>query len=298
MMKTSFNAYILGIVLAMIACNAEEIDHKNIGLEREKLVVNGLTDNQNDTLFFQLSTSEYAYNDSFPKKIKENDANILFSINGKNQKVEFAPFQEKFYVIDKIKQGDILKIEAEKDGYSKIIASTQVPILPNDWQIEVITGKGLDSRNEPSDIIQISFKDFENQRNYYGLKLFYLEEGTNVLRDVIFEKNDIAFLGSDFLEQNDRTLIFSDQSFEGQNKNLQIVPESGQGNFNQDIKYVLKFYHLHPDYYRYLSSLESYNDDFGDNQLSPFRLTSGLFSNVQNGLGIWTSQNLRIDTLR
>lgn len=284
------------IVIILLSCNAEEVDQASIGVVQEKLVVNGIIENLSDTLYFQLSSSEYAYNAEFPEKLDTADMEV--KINGNLQPVNFDPFKEKFFATTQTKENDVVEITVKKERFQTIFAKTIIPSSPKNYEVKILEGQGLDSRNEQSDIVQISFIDPPEQKNYYGFKLLYLEQGTNVFRDVIFEKNDMVLLGSDLIEQNDKTFIFSDIGFNGENKVLQIVPESGQGNFNPDVKYLLFFYHLHPDYYRYLASLKSYNEDFGNNDFSPFRLSSGVFTNVSNGLGIWSSQYQSIDTLR
>lgn len=203
-----------------------------------------------------------------------------------------------YYTSDIIpNSGSVYKIVVNHQNYESITASTYIPedIIVYDIQIDTVT--------DPDKIgFSFSFNDNGIQENYYRLKLFsscmkiWIDDGDTVEHGysgrMIMMSNDpsfpsdIPFEGYTFIDQQ---VIFTDDLFNGQEKNISIDVESKGYRYSDCDTVTIQFSTFSDDTYSYYNSLGEHSDQgelglFGGEVIP-------VYSNVENGLGVIISVN-------
>ena len=203
-----------------------------------------------------------------------------------------------YYTSDIIpNSGSTYKIVVNHPNYESIIASTYLPedIVVYDIQIDTITN--------PEKIgFSFSFNDNGIQENYYRLKLFsscmktWIDDGDTVdhgysgrmmmmSNDPSFP-SDIPFEGYTF---TDNQVVFTDDLFNGQEKNISIDVESKGYRYSDCDTVTIQFSTFSDDTYSYYNSLGDHSEKgelglFGGEVIP-------VYSNIENGLGVLISVN-------
>ena len=203
-----------------------------------------------------------------------------------------------YYTSDIIpNSGSVYKIVVNHQNYESITASTYIPedIIVYDIQIDTVT--------DPDKIgFSFSFNDNGIQENYYRLKLFsscmktWIDDGDTVeygySERMIMMSNDpsfpsdIPFEGYTFIDQQ---VIFTDDLFNGQEKNISIDVENEWFRYSDCDTVTIQFSTFSDDTYSYYNSLEDHSEKgelglFGGEVIP-------VYSNVENGLGVIISVN-------
>ena len=194
--------------------------------------------------------------------------------------------------------GSTYKIIVNHPNYESITASTYVPedVIVYNIQIDTVT-----------DVEKIgfsfSFNDNGTQQNYYRLKLFSsctktwinsngdtLEHGYSGRIEMM--SNDPSFPGGipfDGYTFTDNQVVFTDDLFNGQEKNISIDVESEGFRYSDCDTVTIQFSTFSDDTYSYYSSLGDHSEKgelglFGGEVIP-------VYSNVENGLGVVISVN-------
>ena len=203
-----------------------------------------------------------------------------------------------YYTSDIIpNSGSVYKIVVNHQNYESITASTYIPedIIVYDIQIDTVT--------DPDKIgFSFSFNDNGIQENYYRLKLFsscmkiWIDDGDTVEygysgRMIMMSNDpsfpsDIPFEGYTFIDQQ---VIFTDDLFNGQEKNISIDVENEWFRYSDCDTVTIQFSTFSDDTYSYYNSLEDHSEKgelglFGGEVIP-------VYSNVENGLGVIISVN-------
>ncbi len=206
-----------------------------------------------------------------------------------------------YYTSDIIpNSGSIYKIVVNHPAYESITASTYVPedIIVYDIQIDTVT--------DPEKIsFSFSFNDNGIQENYYRLKLFsscmktWIDEydGDTIFSEYVSGRTvmmsndpsfpgDIPFGGYTFM---DNQVVFTDDLFNGQEKNISIDVESKGYRYSDCDTVIIQFSTFSDDTYSYYNSLGDHSEKgelgiFGGEVIP-------VYSNVENGLGVLISVN-------
>ena len=203
-----------------------------------------------------------------------------------------------YYTSDIIpNSGSTYTIKVNHPSYESITASTYIPedIIVYDIQIDTVT--------DPDKIgFSFSFNDNGIQENYYRLKLFsscmktWIDDGDTVDHGysgrMIMMSNDpsfpsdIPFEGYTF---TDNEVVFTDDLFNGQEKNISIDVESKGYRYSDCDTVTIQFSTFSDDTYSYYNSLGEHSDKgelglFGGEVIP-------VYSNVENGLGVIISVN-------
>jgi hypothetical protein len=206
-----------------------------------------------------------------------------------------------YYTSDIIpNSGSTYKIVVNHQNYESITASTYIPedIIVYNIQIDTVT--------DPEKIgFSFSFNDNGIQENYYRLKLFsscmktWINEydGDTIFSEYVSERtvmmsNDpsfpggIPFGGYTFI---DNQVVFTDDLFNGQEKNISIDVESKGYRYSDCDTVTIQFSTFSDDTYSYYNSLGDHSEKgelglFGGEVIP-------VYSNVENGLGVIISVN-------
>jgi hypothetical protein len=195
--------------------------------------------------------------------------------------------------------GSTYKIVVNHPDFETITATTYIPedIIVSNIQIDTITDE---------DIIGFSFSFNDNglQQNYYRLKLFSsctktwidwdngdtLEHGYS--GRMVMMSNDPSFPGGipfDGYTFTDNQVVFTDDLFNGQEKNISIDVESEGFRYSDCDTVIIQFSTFSDDTYSYYNSLGDHSEKgelglFGGEVIP-------VYSNVENGLGVLISVN-------
>ncbi|MBS1669304.1 MAG: DUF4249 family protein [Bacteroidetes bacterium] len=142
------------------------------------------------------------------------------------------------------------------------------------------------------DQIEITFTDPVATNDYYSFNLSSLSLKTGFL---IFDADAEIDLGKSepgtvtVLKYG--TVFYQDKNFNGKQKTVQLYVPSQSG---EDYKYILNSNHISKNLYKYQRSYINYQRTLGD----PYSEPVLVYSNVNNGAGIFALRQYQTDTLR
>ena len=190
------------------------------------------------------------------------------------------------------------KIVVNHPNYNSIQAKTFIPDSLNIYNVEVDT-----TSNENIIGLRFSFDDAPNQQNYYRLKLFSscTKSWVNEYGDydewdfsgyTEFVSNDpsfpagIPFNGYTFEGNN---VIFTDALFNGQKKTIELDVITEEIKYADCDTVIIEFSIFSDDTYSYYSSLDDHREK-GELNIFGGEVVP-VYSNVENGLGVFISNN-------
>lgn len=302
--------FIMGII--NFACQKTiEID---IEASKIKLVLNANL-NPDSSIVINLSKSRHILDNAVIQSIEdasielyEDDiliGNLIHDKNG-NYYTNYKPKFDKTY-----------KIIAKHPKLETISAVTTIPNKISNFTIS--SSKSYDENGTEYHVFDIKFTDPKFENNYYMIKLrnkykqeiwdpnliqfdtLYVGADTTIVNityggyryeyrttSLYFNSNDINLENNTYLDN----ITFSDELFDGKSYSVKI--SLAQYYFNADTNMIyFDLYSLSPDFYKYIISLNKYNDANGN----PFAEPVMVFSNVENGIGIFTSSNSISDSI-
>jgi hypothetical protein len=262
---------IIAIIIIAAACS------KPIDLElppySSKIVVNGEA-NTDNVFSFQVSRSLpiMQSNDSSGYLLQ----NATVTVFDGSTLLGTAVYQGGYYVLNqKPVAQHTYTVDVNASGYNKATAKFTMP-----KSINITTSYddsvGLDAGGFKYGQVTLSFTDEPGVKNYYRLLVRYYS--STVWTPYNFTSNDVVFINNDRL--NDGSYVFSDRTFSGKTKVLNIdVPD---GLVNGSPKFEISIKSFSEDYYNYLRQTDSYDQNGNGFTNDPIILKT----NVTNGLGM------------
>ena len=291
--------FLLSISLAYISC--EKVIPFDGDVNTPKLVINSIF--QSDSSFkvhvsssrSVIDTASFKNIDDAIVTIKDRNENIIETLNHVENgfyKGQTFPQENQTYIL-----------EVNHPNYANITASDSLPspIIIN----SVDTSTIIDPINGNRLQISMNFDDPENTQNYYLIETYSVNEYLviknsdtteyeldttkqfMVLTDEVFQNG-----GSPWREQG----LFNDLLFNGQNKTLELeIPndswsgsEDGYDWSYQTLTLRLYLHNITLSYYYYRTSLELFQNASGN----PFAQPVQVFSNVENGFGVFAGSQI------
>ena len=291
--------FLLSISLAYISC--EKVIPFDGDVNTPKLVINSIF--QSDSSFkvhvsssrSVIDTASFKNIDDAIVTIKDRNENIIETLNHVENgfyKGQTFPQENQNYIL-----------EVNHPNYANITASDSLPspIIIN----SVDTSTIIDPINGNRLQISMNFDDPENTQNYYLIETYSVNEYLviknsdtteyeldttkqfMVLTDEVFQNG-----GSPWREQG----LFNDLLFNGQNKTLELeIPndswsgsEDGYDWSYQTLTLRLYLHNITLSYYYYRTSLELFQNASGN----PFAQPVQVFSNVENGFGVFAGSQI------
>lgn len=272
----------------ILACEREvEVE---LPVYEQKLVVNGIIDN--------ISPISVAVSHSVPALQLQNpeylqDAIVmLYGNNAFLDTLDYDVFYKKYFSSVLAQQGVRYKVTVNRSNYKQASASTVLPGGGITGHVEFEDSTGLDSVGLPTGTIRIIFDDAGAEKNYYRLNLLYYNSGTGEFQPFIYETDDPSLLGPEAEKEPDASVIFDDLLFNGQTKQIEIRVSSLLATSSP--KFLIDFSALGEEYYKYRVSLRK----FRDNSTNFFAEPVFVYTNIENGLGIFAAQVNRKDTIK
>lgn len=193
-------------------------------------------------------------------------------------------------------------IEASAAGFEKAEGNSTFPPLVQPLSVTLRRKARVSQSGSELDEITIRFNDDAAKINYYLFRIrrapgdfaFCVTTNDKDVERLVYSD---PFYVDECLDGN--RLLVSDRNFNGTTKTIVFYVSNYDMNemTNQQgrkIKPTLELLHINEDYYRYIKSVNAY-----DNALdNPFAEPVNVITNIKNGYGFFTTFALAIDTLK
>jgi Domain of unknown function (DUF4249) len=204
--------------------------------------------------------------------------------------------------ITTIQAGRTYKLVLTAPNFPGAEAISFTPVLVPINNLTFTRNVRVDADGNSQDEVKLSFTDNGATEDYYLLRimdaygdwLYCVNTNDKDVEKLVYED---PFYPDDCL-QSDR-LLLSDKNFNGATKTLIFYADAG--SLDQQIispgttrKATVELLHINKDYYKYIRSLNSYENAV-DN---PFAEPVNLYSNVKNGYGLFTTYAMAVDSIR
>lgn len=198
--------------------------------------------------------------------------------------------------------GNRYVIEASAAGFEKAEGNSTFPPLVQPVSVTLRRKARVNQNGNELDEITIRFNDDAAKINYYLFRI-RRAQGEFAYCVTTNDKDVERLVYSDpfYVEEclDGNRLLMNDRNFNGTTKTIVFYVSGYDMNefTNQQgrkIKPTLEVLHINEDYYRYIKSVNSY-----DNALdNPFAEPVNVITNIKNGYGFFTTFALAIDTLK
>ncbi len=245
---------------------------------------------------FNDTVSEYIVDDAFCK-IWENG---VF-------KEQLRYTNDGFYVTESLKAGvgNVYEIEVSHPDFETVSARDTVPGPIEISEVYFVHNTLYDPLGENYfHDINIRFQD-DMQKNYYELRLVLVDstdEGAVRLRQLLFSKtNDLSLLSTGLIEFEPASIPFNDVLFNGQNYFLSTYYKlpfgSSSGSSYDTHNLIVQFNSVSYQYYRYARQMIMHIRNQESDILEGIGDPVGMYTNIENGYGIFAAYNPHADTL-
>lgn len=289
---------VIWVALSIMSC--ETVVDIDIPLEKPKLVVNSVF-SPDSVWQVQISRSRHILNDlPFPKvedaQVRVYDSNddlvaTLVHKGGGVYRDDTSPSSGSSYT---------LKVETATE--SNTFAISQIPVVVPITSVEVELDTSGFQFNYQEVEMTVNFSDPQTEKNYYLLKV--LQEGYYIdyrTKDTVNFRSEISFTPVDPAYENDydsRTgMLFNDNLFNGKDYGFLVKinpfflkPDNEFGATRVDV--IL--FSVSEEYYQYFTTKNLQDYTSGD----PFAQPVQVFTNVENGLGIFAGYDKSIFRLK
>lgn len=280
------------IIISILSCR-KVIDVK-LPTKDGKIVINSFF-NDKEQLTVNISKSLHILDNMETKFLDDAEVNIfennafketMTNIGGGNFiSKTFTPSKEYTYKIY-AKYGDL------KQAYSENTIPNPIKIISVDTSTVYVTNNGINQSggggSYPQYQLKIKFKDTENIRNYYSLKIYlknqyYYYKNTSETKyldysTIYFTSNDLAIETFN----NGESALFSDDFLNGKEYSLLINIDKYNFPFT-DNHVLIELNSVSKEYYLYNKSYSLYQKVKGD----PFSEPVQVYNNIVNGYGIF-----------
>ena len=267
----------------------ESMQGQNVFPEARISRTRGVTDplppgNQNDPYIVNNATALLYENDILKDSLKYNTTSRKYRA-----------------ALAKIQVGKTYKLLISAPNFPAAEAISFTPLLVPINNLIFTRNARFDADGNPQDELKLTFTDNGATEDYYLLRILdafgsYLYCVNTKDKDVEKLVYEDPFYPDDCL-QSDR-LLLSDMNFNGTVKTLIFYAESGyldqQNTPGGQKRATVELLHVNKDYYKYIKSVNSYENAV-DN---PFAEPVNLYSNVKNGYGLFTTYAIAIDSIR
>jgi hypothetical protein len=280
--------YLIVLLCAVVLSSCERELNFKFKSYNPKLVVNALLNNR-EVLTVSVSSS-VPFSIPGNPQVVENAIVTLFIDGVKQPRLTYNGFN-KVYSAPVIPQpGREYRILVEAPGFISVTSEAMLPGSGNFAPASFKDSVYVDSSGFPLGQITVRIDDDAAQENYYRLKLFYYERTFGEFMELPVDAEDP--LVNQFASRLDGGVVFSDATFNGQKRVIYFKTPFGYGQGTP--KFLVLKEHLSKDYYLYVTSLNRYQNA-GSNL---FQEPVFVYSNVREGLGIFSGYQEQRDTLR
>jgi len=240
------------------------------------------------------------------------DATVRLFINGQfNQIMKYDAvygYRANFFPT----VGVEYSISVEKEGFETVTAKGSIPskVLIKDYNL--ISYAGLDVDKNPLSLISVTFDDPADQKNFYEILILRDQNEMNMSKlyssdPVITSEGYYPSLVAFDAKQPDR-LLFSDKLINGRMHKFDITYRAplsiigGVRYINPHLIFLL-LRNVSEDYYHYYTTLLKQRNALRPEILFGVAEPSTIFSNIQNGYGVFAgysedNRTIQVDSIR
>lgn len=292
--------YFILLISVLVSCEKEV--HIPIEYTQPKLVVNGLFNT--DSLWdIEVSASKYIYDAAAIPLI--NDAQVTIT-NSAGNSILLTNQGNGIYasLTERPEPGEVYSIEVSHSDYDNVSSSNQLPgeinIAHIDWDQQAIVAGDFYRR------IDISFQDSPDKDFYmvrvkgifweyiYNEETWEIEDSTLIVYPIEFFSQNAALDNSSF-KITPTSISFTDEIFNGSLFTFDILIDdfyfSGEKMKIQSI--YISMSKISQEYYWYETSYQAYLSA----QYNLFAQPVQVYTNIENGLGIFAGYSTTIDSL-
>lgn len=201
----------------------------------------------------------------------------------------------------KVQAGKTYKLALSAPNYANVEGVSFTPTFVPINSLSYTRNARVDANGNQQDEVKISFADLGAIEDYYLIRIkdpngYYLDCVNTNDKDVEKLAYDDPINGGECL-QSDR-LSLSDVNFNGSIKTVAFYTESGRLEpvFSPSgaRRAIVELLHINRDYFKYIRSLNNYENAVGN----PFAEPVNLYSNIKNGYGMFTTYAIAVDSIR
>lgn len=288
-------------IALIIFSSCEKTVTINIPEKAPRLVVNAIL-NKNQVIELTVGKSRHileSNNTSIETYVVKNAVAVIFE---NNIPIDTLVYQAVDYTYRSsgnktIREGYNYTVKVTAPGFTVVEATTIVPSQSEIADVKRVKDARVNSFGDQMDEITVTLND-PAETNFYLLQFMYPDFGGGREHPIICVSTtdkDLEQIGenADPLSTDNcydgGNLIMRDNNFNGRQKQLRFHIESTQlqerqGPGGQVKKPYLKLSRITEDYFKYIKSYDVYYNS-SDN---PFAEPANVFSNVQNGYGIFS----------
>ena len=223
--------------------------------------------------------------------------------------IEELQYNNYFYrSIIKPQVGSCYRIEVEAKNYTSVTAVDTVPENPILLHTEFIknyqTGYGNSGVQYTINRLKCTLYDDLSHRNYYEIYVlykFWSEFDQAYLYIALgFDKNECEIINHEgVIDYYPRSIVFSNELFTSNEQQIDInVDASNFFDFNPEGDLIVIFRKVSHAYYAYQKSMTIHDYfQYGDDDLWATPMPVDLYTNVENGLGVFATYNEVRDTI-
>lgn len=291
--------------ISLSAC--EKTVQIDIPEHNPKLVVNAVGNINSDSIDVFISKSVDVLKHKTGNDLSISNAIVYLKKEGMTKQELYYDQETKSYRGGvELKQGDKYEITASVTGFETVTAHTEVPIIVPIKYIQRIKDVRLDIDGNKQDEIRITFDDPIADNDYY---IIVLNDAGYTFdpRNPPLDSNN-QYVGFTCINTNDPSvetiyddpidmdvclensgIFFTDDLFNGKTKVLSMYVNSRALDSNVlpggfVVYPEIELRHVSEDYYRFFKSKErSYY-----NEGNPFAEPSNIYTNIQNGYGVFS----------
>ena len=295
---TKLYKHLLGftLMISMISCGENafettlEIDPPE---HTPQLVVHAYASTENGDINVQVSESKGLLDNSLPLNISSAIVTIWKGTDLVTTVPEISTSTFNFnYVLNntniQFEAGEEYRIEVVAAGYPKAIGLCTVPLTTNLDQITFEEDGPTTNDSEENSELELDFQDQLGIENFYELIPLIFEQngaGPSYYREIR------AFSFDPATEEgfNYASIIMNDQSFDGEAKNLSVIIEKLSPNVVEEQLFI-SWRNTTRDHYLFNRTARSQDNQNGN----PFSSPIQVYSNMENGIGIFSIVNEQI----
>lgn len=280
-----------------LACE-KEIELKSDEIT-PRIVVNSLF-TANDTIQLSVSESRSVLYEGILPNVTNATAK-LFDGNGALLGT-FTHIENGNYLLADVLPivGSTYTLEVAAPGFETVTASSSTPSIINITSIDTAT----QFLTYPQLQFDIAFNDDPSQKNYYGIRITSevydidpeTEEKTLLYKNTGFNSREFYIING--YEDVDgeiygNELYFSDETFNGQTTIFTARTYRNELTEFQEGFYVVSIISMSEELFKYNVTFSKYQEAQGDFFAEPVRV----YSNVENGFGIFGGSSVESDTI-
>jgi hypothetical protein len=287
--------FLIGMfVVACIFTSCEDFFESSVEIDlpeqEQKIALHSFYHNHLDSTFRFLITRTKGVleNDSYEDFL--NEADIRLVVDGLDMEVFSLPITEgndnrKAFNFESepivLNEGAEVELTVEHPDHQTIFSSQYLPSMVVPDSVIFIPNAGLDQDGYRTSGMDIYFRDPPGRKNYYLVRVLRKDEPSQPGYPIYIESLDLA------ATQYSSDVMVDDMIFDGEFRRLRVFFNDWHGSNAEPDMFEVEWRSITPDLYLYGRAYERYYHS----EDNPFTTPAQLYTNIENGVGIFAVSN-------